>query len=266
MPDGVTEVHVVMWGAGGGGYNTDRSSGAGGYTEGTMRVSPGDTLTVIVGGGGHPDTPSFHAYGGGGKTSRPQSSAAGGGGRSAIKNAVGSEAGTAGGGGGAGNDNEGGAGGGASGKDGHGPSKFRGTPDCNESAALHSYGLDAHCRSVLRNPATGHMGGKGGTQSSGGAAGNGGGCANCVVGNAGSRATGADSNTNTGQHHQGGGGGGYFGGGSGGRDSGSHDGGGGGGSGYIGGFLPGTAETIAGSGPSMSCGTPDCNKCVVLHT
>ena len=24
------------------------------------------------------------------------------------------------------------------------PSKFRGTPDCNESAALHSYGLDAH--------------------------------------------------------------------------------------------------------------------------
>ena len=26
-----------------------------------------------------------------------------------------------------------------------GPSQFRGTPDCNESAALHSYGLDAHC-------------------------------------------------------------------------------------------------------------------------
>ena len=25
------------------------------------------------------------------------------------------------------------------------PSQFRGTPDCNESAALHSYGLDAHC-------------------------------------------------------------------------------------------------------------------------
>ena len=32
----------------------------------------------------------------------------------------------------------------------YGPSQFRGTPDCNESAlesaALHSYGLDAHCR------------------------------------------------------------------------------------------------------------------------
>ena len=27
-----------------------------------------------------------------------------------------------------------------------GPSQFRGTPDCNESAALHSYSLDAHCR------------------------------------------------------------------------------------------------------------------------
>ena len=36
-----------------------------------------------------------------------------------------------------------------------GPSQFRGTPDCNESAALHSYGLDAHCRSVLRDPVTG---------------------------------------------------------------------------------------------------------------
>ena len=27
-----------------------------------------------------------------------------------------------------------------------GPSQFRGTPDCDESAALHSYDLDAHCR------------------------------------------------------------------------------------------------------------------------
>ena len=26
------------------------------------------------------------------------------------------------------------------------PSQFRGTPDCNESAALHSHGTDAHCR------------------------------------------------------------------------------------------------------------------------
>ena len=34
------------------------------------------------------------------------------------------------------------------------PSKFRGTPDCNEGAALHSYGLESHCRSVLRNPMT----------------------------------------------------------------------------------------------------------------
>ena len=35
------------------------------------------------------------------------------------------------------------------------PSQFRGTPDCNESAVLHSYGLDAHCRSVLCVPTTG---------------------------------------------------------------------------------------------------------------
>ena len=37
----------------------------------------------------------------------------------------------------------------------HSTLQFRGTPDCNESAALHSYGLDAHCRSVLRDPVTG---------------------------------------------------------------------------------------------------------------
>ena len=30
-----------------------------------------------------------------------------------------------------------------------------GTPDCNESAVLHSYDLDAHCRSVLCDPVTG---------------------------------------------------------------------------------------------------------------
>ena len=36
-----------------------------------------------------------------------------------------------------------------------GPSQFRGTPDRNESAALHSYGLDSHCRSMLRDPTTG---------------------------------------------------------------------------------------------------------------
>ena len=33
--------------------------------------------------------------------------------------------------------------------------KFRGTPFCNESAALHSSGLESHCRSVLRDPTTG---------------------------------------------------------------------------------------------------------------
>ena len=37
------------------------------------------------------------------------------------------------------------------------PSTFRGTPDCNESAALHSYGRDAHYRPVLCDPMTGLM-------------------------------------------------------------------------------------------------------------
>ena len=35
------------------------------------------------------------------------------------------------------------------------PVAFCGTPDCNESAALHSYGLDSDCRSVLHDPTTG---------------------------------------------------------------------------------------------------------------
>ena len=115
VPDGISLVQVVLWGAGGGGWNGDRSSGAGGYTSGTMEVTAGDTLTIIVGGGGHPNHPSFRSYGGGGKTKQAGASSSGGGGRSAIKAANGGEMATAGGGGGAGNDNEGGAGGGESG-------------------------------------------------------------------------------------------------------------------------------------------------------
>jgi len=90
------------------------------------------------------------------------------------------------------------------------------------------------------------MGGKGGTQSAGGDGGNGGSCGDCVHGPAGGRGVGGDAHPSAGSYHQGGGGGGYFGGGSGGRDSGSHDGGGGGGSGYVGGLVPGTGETLNG--------------------
>ena len=218
VPAGVVEIAVYMWGAGGGAADNSRSSGAGGYTEGTLPVSPGDSLVVIVGQGGHKNTPSRHAYGGGGKSKQNSASCGGGGGRSAVQRAGAPDTDlcTAGGGGGSGNDQDGSAGGGEVGVDGLGQN---GT------------------------------GGKGGSQTAGGAAGDpNNGCGDCVIGKPGASLVGGDSNPSANSCHQGAGGGGFFGGGSGGRDAASHDGGGGGGSGYIGGFVLGTGTTTAGSG------------------
>ena len=49
VPSGVSQISVYMWGAGGGGHDPNRNSGAGGYTECTFTVSPGDELVVVVG-------------------------------------------------------------------------------------------------------------------------------------------------------------------------------------------------------------------------
>jgi len=52
VPTGVTEVNVYTWGAGGGHHQTDTTSGGGGFSSGTLAVSPGQTIEVVVGEGG----------------------------------------------------------------------------------------------------------------------------------------------------------------------------------------------------------------------
>ena len=60
VPNGMTSVNIFAWGAGGGGQGASISGsrdpaahgGGGGYAEGTLAVTPGQTLTVVVGEGG----------------------------------------------------------------------------------------------------------------------------------------------------------------------------------------------------------------------
>jgi hypothetical protein len=111
VPLGVSEVEVKLWGAGGGGHNT-ADGGAGGFVSGILAVTPGETLTIVVGQGGQNGE---SAYGGGGATDDVGNPARGGGGRSAIRRSD-TELATAGGGGGAGNMQSGGAGGGKTGQ------------------------------------------------------------------------------------------------------------------------------------------------------
>lgn len=58
VPAGVTQIGVHMWGAGGGGASCSaiNRGGGGGYTTGTIPVTPGETLNVIVGHGGSTPT------------------------------------------------------------------------------------------------------------------------------------------------------------------------------------------------------------------
>ena len=111
VPGGVTSIQVDLYGAAGGngswgGWNYGWTGGAGGYTHGTVAVTPGQVLTIIVGQGGAGGATSnaTNSYGGGGHncTSSDCQYAAKGGGRSAIRNASAVEILTAGGGGGGG--------------------------------------------------------------------------------------------------------------------------------------------------------------------
>ena len=115
VPAGVTSISVALWGANGAGGNRNvwlspGTGGPGGYTNGSIAVTPGQPLKIIVGiagevTGGSPNS----VYGGGGGVS-PMGS--GGGGRSAIRLTNDIEIMTAGGGGGGGGGNTGGPGGG----------------------------------------------------------------------------------------------------------------------------------------------------------
>ena len=118
VPAGVTSMNVTLNGAGGGSAaNGGGTGGAGGYVSGTLPVTPGQSLVVMVGQGGGNGGTASATYGGGGNGT----GGGAGGGRSAIILA-GSDMVTAGGGGG-GKDyinHAGGAGGGSTGGNGGG--------------------------------------------------------------------------------------------------------------------------------------------------
>ena len=89
VPDGTAQLHVRMWGAGGGGAGRSPggSGGSGGYTESTITLPSGTTtLTVMVGRGGTKGENLFDSYGGGGGSGEDGTSSGGqGGGRSCIR-------------------------------------------------------------------------------------------------------------------------------------------------------------------------------------
>jgi collagen type VII alpha len=87
VPVGTTSIVVTMWGAGGGGATNNNFGGPGAFVSGTLNVTPGDTLKVIVGQGGPQIAASV--YGGGGPSSSNGAESFGragsGGGRSALQ-------------------------------------------------------------------------------------------------------------------------------------------------------------------------------------
>lgn len=102
VPAGITSVIVLMWGAGGGGISgyTPCTGGSGACIQGSLAVTPGETLTIVVGLGGQTSqsgTPT-DAMGGGGPGYNGTRGY--GGGRSAIQRTAGSDIVTVGGGGG----------------------------------------------------------------------------------------------------------------------------------------------------------------------
>lgn len=208
VPATTTSLTVYIWGAGGGG-NTNYG-GAGAMVQGVLLVTPGETLTIVVGQGGTIDGTTTFGGGGAGGGNMTGGSAAGignsgngfpqnagsGGGRSAIQR------------GGTDPTNDivvagGGGGGTFFSSDRGGSATFSGTA----------------------NAGVGGLPGLGGTQSAGGA---GGGTGQYGQGLSGSRGIGGNTyNTNV-YNGGGGGGGGYYGGGGGGTNGGDGAGGGGG--------------------------------------
>lgn len=181
VPGGVTSIIVYLWGAGGQGSATDpyaNYGGAGAFVQGVLSVTPGATLTIIVGQGGY--VAYQNPYGGGGRAYQADGKWYGssGGGRSAIQITGGTDAVVAGGGGG------------------HGGGAYGGAATFSGTAAG---GWDG---------GTGFSG-LGGSQTAGGAGGT-------TAPSAGSTGTSQNGGNGTTSSYGGGGGGGYYGGGGGG--------------------------------------------------
>jgi hypothetical protein len=116
VPPGVTEVDVILTGAGGGdNISASFTGGTGGYVSGKLAVTPGEILTIIVGEQGAQTGSNTIGGGGAGVAGLTGD----GGGRSAIRRLL-LDVVTAGGGGGAGIAGNGGNGGGSTGQTGSG--------------------------------------------------------------------------------------------------------------------------------------------------
>jgi gliding motility-associated-like protein len=232
VPAGVTCIDVLLWGAGGGsGDNTDGGNGGGGaFVRGSVGVTPGQTLTVMVGGGGSKGSVSgggnyqmTSVYGGGGRGRSENRGGGGGGGRSAIRLGTAEWATAAGGGGGAGS--------GSSGGD--------GTRYCGGGGgALNGNGTRGGDRSGCSTGA----GGCGGTPTA---------PQSCTGGADGTQFIGGDGEDIGNQTYGGGGGGSGYYGGEGGATGGNNSGGGGGGSSYI---LPTAISVSSDAGSSGGTG------------
>lgn len=247
VPSGVTSITVKAWGAGGSGGNGSSSTGSGGagggggFSQATLTVTPGESLTVNVGSGGTKASAASNGGYGGGFSALLRSStyliqAGGGGGGGAAYSTSNGGAGGAGGGGngvagsaGSGTATLGGLGGAGTGTAGAGGTAGTSGTAGNSGAA--NLGGDAGGSGATCTTAVSTRGGNGGT----GAGGKGGTATSCVSG--------------------GGGGGGAFGGGGGGsaiNNAARGSGGGGGGSGLVTGSS--TAQS-AGSGTTPGTST-----------
>ena len=90
VPTAITSVNMFAWGAGAMGYSTN-AGGGGGFASGTLAVTPGQVMEIVVGEQGEvPDTsgpvPSVSALGGGGPVAGNNHAAAGGGASFVITN------------------------------------------------------------------------------------------------------------------------------------------------------------------------------------
>jgi uncharacterized OsmC-like protein len=217
VPAGVTSISVKIWGAGGGGSGGPSSGGSGAFVKGTLAVTPGQSLVLVVGGAGTYSTTVLKAGGfGGGGAGRYGGS---GGGYSGIFNSSVSFANAlaiAGGGGGGG---------------------------YHSAITYGGAGGATTATNAGDRTATTFTGGRGATVSAGGAGG-----AGTFPGTAGSALTGGAGGVSTGGSSNffgGGGGGGYYGGGGGfgSISSSNYSSGGGGGSSYLGSMTT-TTNTI----------------------
>jgi hypothetical protein len=219
VPAGVTSIQIVATGGGGGasfpGTNFGGNGGNGGIVTGTLAVTPGETLSLYVGGGGAGTNVALTGAAGGGSTSVNGTAfqiIAGGGGGGGGGNIEASPGG------------DGGGAGTSAGTAGTGSDSSGGSPGAGGVGGAGGCGGDLPPNCGTNPPQDGAAGGTG----SGGPGGTGGNSVGPPV-IAGGAGLGSGAGGAGGIYSAGGGGGGGYGGGGGGGSGGNADGGGGGG-------------------------------------